>query len=71
MKANFGIVLLQKIEDRDLQCNELNRGHPRFSSQSQGEFRTKESEFVRVGPNTNERSNLTGNRCERQCESGL
>ena len=45
----------------DLQCNELNRGHPRFFSQSQDEFRTKESEFVHFGPNTNERSNLTGN----------
>ena len=48
-----------------LQCNELNRGHPRFFSQSQDEFRTKESEFVHFGPNTNERSNLTGNWCER------
>ena len=36
-----------------LQCNELNRGHPKFFSQSQDEFRTKESEFVHFG--------LTGN----------
>ena len=36
-----------------LQCNELNRGHPTFFSQSQDEFRTKESEFVHFG--------LTGN----------
>ena len=32
-----------------LQCNELNRGQPTFFSQSQDEFRTKESEFVHFG----------------------
>ena len=40
---------LKVIKTRDfffLQCNELNRGHPKFFSQSQDEFRTKESEFV-------------------------
>ena len=38
----------------DLQCNELNRGHPTFFCQSQDELRTKESEFVHLGPITNE-----------------
>ena len=38
----------------DLQCNELNRGHPTFFCQSQDELRTKESEFVHFGPNASE-----------------
>ena len=37
-----------------LQCNEPNRGHPTFFYQSQDEFRTKESEFVYIGPIANE-----------------
>ena len=48
MKNN--IIIIQT----KLQCNELNRGHPTFFSQSQDEFRTKESEFVHFGPDTNE-----------------
>ena len=45
-----------KLENwlQQLQCNELNRGHPTFFCQSQDEFRTKESEFVRFGLITNE-----------------
>ena len=35
-----------------LQCNELNRGHPAFSSNHK--LRTKELEFVHFGPNTSE-----------------
>ena len=38
----------------NLQCNELNRGHPTFFYQSQDGFRTKESEFVYFGPIANE-----------------
>ena len=38
----------------ELQCNELNRGHPTFFYQSQDEFRTKESEFIHFGPIANE-----------------
>ena len=37
-----------------LQCNKLNWGHPTFFYQSQDEFRTKESEFVHIGPIANE-----------------
>ena len=37
------------------QCNELNRGHPTFFSQSQDWLRTKESEFIHFfGPNKSE-----------------
>ena len=38
----------------ELQCNELNGGHPTFFCQSQDKFRTKESEFVHFGPITND-----------------
>ena len=37
------------------ECNELNRGHQTFFSQSQDDLRTKELEFVHFGPIINER----------------
>ena len=45
---------VKKNDHNLLQCNELNRGHLTFFSQSQDEFRTKESVFVHFGPITNE-----------------
>ena len=45
---------------------------PHFFCQSQDEFRTKESEFVHEFWTKHKwGSNLTGNWCKRQCESGL
>ena len=42
------------IQMSNLQCNELNQGHPTFFYLSQDEFRTKESEFIHIGPMASE-----------------
>ena len=44
-------AVLERCEKINLQCNELNRGHPTFFGQSQDKHRTKESEFVHFRTN--------------------
>ena len=48
---NWEAWLWTSGKEKELQCNELNRGHPTFFCQSQDELRTKESEFVHFWTN--------------------